>query len=227
MSVSKAPVLIEFFYDVISPYSFLAFEVLQRYKPIWKIDLKLKPMLLAGVMKSSGNSPPAVVPNKGMYMAQDLKRLQSYFQVPLSLPYNLMDIMMKNGSLNAQRFITAVDIQKPEYLESISRSLWKRLYDEHTDITQIQSFIEAGQKIGMDKETLEKSLKTIDDVQTKQRLRKYTDEALEYGAFGAPMIVAHVKGKPEVFFGSDRFELLAYVLGEAWLGPVPKTTSKL
>ncbi|GFR03501.1 glutathione S-transferase kappa 1 [Trichonephila clavata] len=227
MSVTKAPVLIEFFYDVISPYSYLAFEVLQRYKSIWKIDLKLKPMLLAGVMKSSGNSPPAVVPNKGMYMAQDLKRLQSYFQVPLSLPYNLMDIMMKNGSLNAQRFLTAVDIQQPEYLESISRALWQRLYNEHTDITKAQSFIEAGKKIGMDENTLEKALKIINDAQTKQRLRKYTDEALEHGAFGAPMIVAHVEGKSEVFFGSDRFELLAYVLGEPWLGPVPKTTSKL
>ena len=34
-------------------------------------------------------------------------------------------------------------------------------------------------------------------------------------AFGAPFIVAHVDGKKEVFFGSDRMELLAYILGKA------------
>ncbi|GBN30093.1 Glutathione S-transferase kappa 1 [Araneus ventricosus] len=129
--MAKVPVLVEFFYDIISPYSYLAFEVLQRYKNVWRIDLRMKPMLLAGVMKSSGNAPPAVVPNKGIYMAQDLRRLQAYFQVPLDLPDNLMDIIMKKGSsLNAQRFLTAVDIQKPEYVESISRALWLRLYKE-------------------------------------------------------------------------------------------------
>ncbi|GIY38064.1 glutathione S-transferase kappa 1 [Caerostris extrusa] len=225
--MAKAPVLIEFFYDIISPYSYLAFEVLQRYKNVWKIDLKLKPMLLGGVMKSSGNSPPAVVPNKGIYMARDLKRLQAYFQIPLIIPNNLMDLIMRKGSINAQRFLTAIDIQKPEYLESISRALWLRLYKDHTDIIEVQSFREAGQTTGIDPETLEKCLKTINDTQTKQRLQQYTDDALKYGAFGAPMIVAHIKGKPQVFFGSDRFELLAYVLDEPWLGPVPQFTSKL
>ncbi|XP_035213633.1 glutathione S-transferase kappa 1-like [Stegodyphus dumicola] len=226
--MAKCPVLIEFFYDIISPYSFLAFEVLHRYKPIWNINLKLKPVLLGGIMKSSGNSPPAVVPNKGAYMARDLKRLQKYFEVPLSLPHNLMDLIMKQGSLNAQRFITAVDILKPEYLEGISRALWLRLYDQHKDITEEESFKEAAHLIEMDPEILEKSLHAMHDNKTKQRLRKYTDDALEYSAFGAPMIVAHVSGTPEVFFGSDRFELLAYTLGETWMGPVPnKLTCKL
>ena len=33
-------------------------------------------------------------------------------------------------------------------------------------------------------------------------------------AFGAPFIVAHVDGKKERFFGSDRMELLAHTLGK-------------
>ncbi len=33
-------------------------------------------------------------------------------------------------------------------------------------------------------------------------------------SFGLPMIVYHVDGKPEMFFGSDRFELLAHCIGE-------------
>jgi len=31
--------------------------------------------------------------------------------------------------------------------------------------------------------------------------------------FGLPFIVCHVNGKAEVFFGSDRFELMAYFIG--------------
>lgn len=33
-------------------------------------------------------------------------------------------------------------------------------------------------------------------------------------AFGFPLLVCHVNGKPESFFGSDRFELMAHCIGE-------------
>ena len=35
-----------------------------------------------------------------------------------------------------------------------------------------------------------------------------------FQAFGAPFIVAHIDGKREVFFGSDRFHVMAMVIGE-------------
>lgn len=41
-----------------------------------------------------------------------------------------MDLIVKGGSFNAQRFLTAVDMLKPEYLENVSRALWKRLYEQ-------------------------------------------------------------------------------------------------
>jgi len=37
-----------------------------------------------------------------------------------------------------------------------------------------------------------------------------------------PAVVAHVNGKPHLFFGSDRLELLASIIGEC----VPNTTTK-
>ena len=37
---------------------------------------------------------------------------------------------------------------------------------------------------------------------------------LDQKAFGAPFIVAQVNGEREVFFGSDRMEMLAYILGK-------------
>ena len=52
-----------------------------------------------------------------------------------------------------------------------------------------------------------------------------TQAALDSGAFGAPWIVLHPapgeKGKPEPFFGSDRFELMAFLMGKPWYGPDP------
>lgn len=57
----------------------------------------------------------------------------------------------------------------------------------------------------------------------KSKLRETTGAACKYGAFGLPTTVAHVDGKTYMLFGSDRMELLAYLLGEKWMGPVPPT----
>jgi hypothetical protein len=43
-------VSIELFYDCLSPFSYLAFTVLERYQPVWEVDLRLRPLLLGGVM---------------------------------------------------------------------------------------------------------------------------------------------------------------------------------
>lgn len=219
-----SPVLVELFYDVLSPYSFLAFEVLCRYKTKWNINLKLKPFYLPGIMKLSGNQPPSQVANRGIYMIQDLKRLQKYFQVPLYVPENIAEVMFNKGSLNAQRFITAVDMVIPEHTESISRSLWLRLYETHEDITEYESLKQAGIRAGLKKEEIHKCLSMINEQQTKERLKHYTQQAYDYGSFGAPTIIAHIGDKPQMFFGSDRFELLANCLGEKWLGPVPPSS---
>lgn len=73
--------VIELFYDVVSPYSWLGFEVclptavnrftlhrsrslhtqlcfqiMCRYRNVWNIDLKLRPAFLGGVMQGSGES---------------------------------------------------------------------------------------------------------------------------------------------------------------------------
>ena len=63
-----------------------------------------------------------------------------------------------------------------------------------------------------------------------------TAEAIELGAFGVPWIVFPAEALKEqraiqsvqtaksgrvAFFGSDRFELIAFLLGKPWLGPNP------
>lgn len=40
-------------------------------------------------------------------------------------------------------------------------------------------------------------------------------------AFGVPSIFTHTKKKPTLFFGSDRFHLIAQDIGQTWKGPEP------
>ncbi|KAM6201961.1 glutathione S-transferase kappa 1 isoform 3-T3 [Rhynchocyon petersi] len=172
------PRTVELFYDVLSPYSWLGFEVLCRYKHLWNMDLQLRPSLIAGIMKDS-------------------------------------------GSLSAMRFLTAVNLEYPEMLEKVSRELWMRVWSRDEDITEPQSILAAAEKAGMSAEQATQLLEKISTVKVKTLLRETTEAACRYGAFGLPVTVAHVDDQTHMLFGSDRMELLAHLLGEKWMGPVP------
>ncbi|KAH6943553.1 hypothetical protein HPB50_024326 [Hyalomma asiaticum] len=226
MAVSR--ISVEFFYDVISPYSYLAFETLMRYREPWGLDLKLKPFFLGGVMKESSNRPPALVPNKATYMMTDVRRLSSYYGVPIKTPDFFLEFIMTKSTIKPQRFLIALDMKYPQHLEQVSRGFWKRFYQDNKDIADEDSVAEVGRAAGMAEDALKDVLAMIKEDKVKTALVENTKRAVdEYGAFGAPTIVAHVAGKPEVFFGSDRFELMAHVMGKKWLGPKPAEAAKL
>ncbi|XP_056332249.1 glutathione S-transferase kappa 1-like isoform X2 [Danio aesculapii] len=212
--------VIKLFYDISSPYSWLAFEVLCRYKNVWNMELKLKPAYLAGVIDGSGNQPPGLNTNKLMYMTSDLMLLSQYFGVPMYQTSKLS----KKDSVIPMRFVTAVaekDKDGGDLVEKVSRELWKRMWRTHQDIVQPASLTEVGIKAGFSAIEVEDILTLAKSQQIKDKLRSITNEALEYKCFGLPFIVCQVDGKAKVFFGSDRFELMAYFLGEKWLGPHP------
>ncbi|XP_034030434.1 tyrosine-protein kinase STYK1-like isoform X2 [Thalassophryne amazonica] len=227
MSSKKA---VELFYDVVSPYSWLGFEVMCRYRNLWNIDLKLRPAFLGGVMQGSGNTPPGMTPKKFMYMSEDLSRLAKYVGVPLQFPSNPVETIFKKGSLTAMRFVTAVQEQEKDgqKVEKVSRELWRRIWSEDKDITEPASLSEAATKAGLSDSEIKDLLMLSTSKEIKDKLKSTTQEALDHGGFGFPMVVCHINGKPEMFFGSDRFELIAHCLGEKWFGPQPgKSAAKI
>ncbi|XP_016122267.1 glutathione S-transferase kappa 1-like [Sinocyclocheilus grahami] len=80
--------IINLFYDVASPYSWLAFEVCNVFR-LWNVNLKFKPTYLGGVIYGSGNKPPGLNPSKLLYMDSDLTLLSEYFGVPMFRPSSL------------------------------------------------------------------------------------------------------------------------------------------
>lgn len=219
--MGPAPRTLEFFYDVLSPYSWLGFEILCRYKNIWNIHLQLRPSLIAGVMKDSGNKPPAMLPRKAKYLTNDIKLLGQQIQVPINFPKDFFSVILEKGSLSAMRFLTAMKSEHPEMLEKASRELWMRVWSRDEDITEPQSILAAAEKAGMSTEQARRILEKTSTPQVKNQLKETTEAACKYGAFGLPVTVAHVDGQTHMLFGSDRMELLAHLLGEKWMGPVP------
>ncbi|XP_027755587.1 glutathione S-transferase kappa 1 [Empidonax traillii] len=213
--------VVELFYDVISPYSWLGFEVLCRYQHIWNIDLRFRPAFLGGIMQQTGNKPPAMLPKRAEYLLKDMKRMAKYYQVPIKISGDDFQRIFRTSSLAAMRFITAIDMTKAEYLEPLSREFWIRFWSQHEDISQPENILSVARQAGLSSELSQKALEMISSPTVKDRLRETTDEALKYGAFGMPAVVAHHNGEPHLFFGSDRLELLGSFIGEKWLGPAP------
>ncbi|HLE25334.1 MAG TPA: DsbA family protein [Thermodesulfobacteriota bacterium] len=56
--------IVEFYYDLGSPYSYLASTQIERICEKYNADLEWKPLLLGGVYKETGNRAPLEVPNK-------------------------------------------------------------------------------------------------------------------------------------------------------------------
>uniref|UniRef100_A0A3Q3KLA0 Glutathione S-transferase kappa n=1 Tax=Mastacembelus armatus TaxID=205130 RepID=A0A3Q3KLA0_9TELE len=216
--------VVELFYDVASPYSWLGFEVICRYKNMWNIDLKFRPAFLGAVMKGSGNKSPTMVQKKVLYMDKDLNRLRDYFNVPMQHPADPIGVIFKKGSLSAMRFLTAVQEREGgnTKAEQVSRELFLRIWNEDKDITEPGSLSEAAVKAGLSESEIKELLELYTSPKMKDKLRSTTQDALDYGAFGFPLLVCHVNSKAEVFFGSDRFELMAHCIGEKWLGPQPE-----
>ncbi|XP_048338661.1 glutathione S-transferase kappa 1-like, partial [Sphaerodactylus townsendi] len=211
--LGRSKKLVDLFYDVVSPYSWLALEVLCRYQSIWNIELRLRPTFLGGIMKETGNQPPAMVPKKGEYMNKDLPRLAKFYQLPLQAPKNFFETVIKKGSLPAMRFVTAVDIAQPQFVESVSRELWMRIWCRDEDIFQAESILAAAEQAGIPLDQAKKLLEMSASTEVKNRLKTTTDEALKYGAFGLPLLCVHVNGDGlKLFFGSDGLELLASIL---------------
>ncbi|XP_002924211.1 glutathione S-transferase kappa 1 isoform X1 [Ailuropoda melanoleuca] len=219
--MGPVPRTLELFYDVLSPYSWFGFEVLCRYKNIWNINLQLRPTLIAGIMKDSGNKPPALLPRKAQYLRNDIRLLRQHVQVPMQFPKDFFSVILEKGSLSAMRFLTAVNMEHPEMLEKVSRELWMRVWSRDEDISEPQSILAAAEKAGMSTEQAQVLLEEMSTPKVKNKLKETTEAACKYGAFGLPVTVAHLDGQTHMLFGSDRMELLAHLLGEKWMGPVP------
>ena len=213
-----------FYYDTISPYSWLAFEILQRYRPIWNLVIDFKPVFMGGITKENSNKfleSLTQTPNRVQYMFSDIVRQGEFYQVHLRVPESPLYLLGVAGSLKQQRFLTAVKKLYPDYLESCSREFWHRCWSEDLDATKDTSIFMVASRAGLKEDEILNCLEEIQTEELKSILKNATSDAVRIGAFGLPFITIDVDEKLHTFWGSDRFEIIANTIGKKWHGPVP------
>lgn len=176
---------VEFFYDIASPYSFLAALMVPRLEALAEVEWR--PFLIGGVFKASNNVMPAANPCKGQYMLQDLKRLFAYYNEPFKFPSRF-----PMNSLQAMRCITALPVaERP----AASLKLYRAYWAEDKDLGDPAVLAELlGAEV----------VARAGDEAVKAELKAATESAATRGAFGAPTFFVG----DDLYFGEDRVFLI-------------------
>lgn len=189
---------VEFFFDVGSPASYLAWTQLPRIVAEAEAEIVWRPMLLGGVFKATGNRSPMEVPAKSRYTWRDLARHAERYGVPFQynpyFPINTLSLMRgAEAYRDTARF-------RP-YLRAVFEAMWI----EPRNLNEADQVARTLREAGFSPtEVVERA----EAPEAKDRLKATTAEAIERGVFGAPTFFVG----DEMWFGQDRLDWVAAAL---------------
>jgi len=182
---------IDFYFDFISPYSYLAHKKIKFIQTKNKIIFNYKPILIGGLHNLQGITAPAFIKPKLKHMVNDCgliaKKNNFDFFWNSKFPINSLNIMRGYLFINADL--------KSLYLDIIFDAYWKDNLD--TSIDKILKPLFKKSNIDLDL-----FLEGIRDYKIKDELKKVTQEAHDKEIFGAPTFAINNK----IFWGQDRLE---------------------
>jgi 2-hydroxychromene-2-carboxylate isomerase len=180
-----------FYFDLGSPYAYLAAE---RYQTLLPEPVDWQPVLLGGLFKLAGRSSWALGDDRRRQagIADVERRARSY-----GLPAVRWPEPWPTNYLTAMRAAT--------YAFSVGRGreftgqAFRSAFQQGTDLSIAAHVLEAGVDCGLDGSQLERG---IDDPAIKGALKDATDAAYAAGVIGVPTITIG----QELFWGDDRLE---------------------
>ena len=182
---------IDFYFDIISPYSYIAHKKIQKIIDNQKIIFNYKPILLGGLHNLAGISAPAFNKYKMKNMKNDCelvsKKNDISFTWNLKFPINSISIMRGYLSVNNN--------QKEEYLNIFFNAYWK----DNLDLSSENEFSKLLETLRIDDKVFFEKIK---QQSIKDDLKKLTSDAFSREIFGAPTFVVNNK----IFWGQDRLE---------------------
>ena len=113
---------IEFYFDFVSPYSFLAQKQIKKLEKKNFFKVKYRPILLGGLHNLHQIKAPAFIPSKAKFMIRDCKMIAEKrkinFKFNSYFPIKTLDLM--RGT-----FVAEEDDFLSYYIDKIFDSIWK------------------------------------------------------------------------------------------------------
>ena len=194
------PQPIEFYFDFSSPYGYLASEKIEDLAARHNRKVRWRPILLGVTFKQTGGAPLTTLPLKGEYSLHDFRRSARFLDVPYTHPETF-----PLATQHAARAYYWLHDQDCETARAFVHRVFRALYRNGRDISDLDVVLELAARQGADRDTL---LEALTGQALKDRLKGECEAALAKGVFGSPYII--VDGEP--FFGADRLPQI-----ERWL----------
>ena len=187
---------IDFYFDFISPYSYLAYKKIKSLNNLNNYKIIYKPILLGGLHNLGGITAPAFNVRKMKNMRNDCeliaKKNKIIFKWNDKFPINSLYLM--RGYLVLSKKL------KEKYFEVCFDNYWR----ENTDLSSEENIHKILDLCSINKTDF---FKNINDKKIKDQLKELTNLAFQKDIFGAPTFVVNNK----IFWGQDRLE---YALDE-------------
>jgi 2-hydroxychromene-2-carboxylate isomerase len=184
-----------FYYDLGSPYAYLAAERIQRILPVVPV---WQPILLGGIWKETGGMSWATTDERQRGMAEIERRATRYGLMPVRWPAG-----WPNHTLQAMRAATFA--QQTGRAVAFSLAAFRQAFAAGRDLSVVDNVLIAAAACELHPKAV---LKAIEMQSTKDRLRDETRKAYERGVRGVPTIAVG----DELFWGDDRLEEAAAAL---------------
>jgi 2-hydroxychromene-2-carboxylate isomerase len=188
----------EFYFDFVSPYSFLAHIEIRKLEKKESLKIIYKPVLLGGLHNLHNIKAPAFIPAKAKFMIRDCKLIAEKNKIKFKFNsyFPIRTLSLMRGVLIAEE-----DGMQNYYIDKIFNAVWQdglNMNDENI----IEKVIK---NMNVNPKTF--SLRSSSQ-NNKSLLKRKTQEAFEKGVFGAPTFLINNK----IFWGQDRLE---FALSEA------------
>lgn len=191
---------LEFFYDFVSPYSYLASTRVEAEVARVGGTVRFRPFLLGGVFNATGNKAPIeAAPAKAAHMGTDLARWARRLGIPYAWPakFPVLTVLPLRAAFAAEQAGQLVP-----FTHAVFRAYWA----EGRDVSDPAVVEAAARGAGLDGSALLAAAPSF-----KEALKVQTQEAVDRGSYGAPTFFV---GK-EMFIGNDRLDFALEALAAA------------
>ncbi|MCW0236082.1 MAG: 2-hydroxychromene-2-carboxylate isomerase [Ferrovibrio sp.] len=199
---------IEVFYDVSSPWTYLAFVNVQTLAKEEGAEIVWRPFLVGGVFNTVNPTMYRMrenpVPARDAWTKQDMQAWAKLAGVKITFPPKVFPV----NSVKALRGLLWAKQQGPGKEAALAQAFFELYWSEDRDISQDDVVAEAATRAGLDPARLAQA---ITEPGVKEQLKANTDELIARGGFGSPTLF--VNG--EMFFGNDRLPLVREALRAA------------
>jgi 2-hydroxychromene-2-carboxylate isomerase len=186
---------LDFWYEFASTYSYPAAMRISRLAEAAGVSVRWRPFLLGPIFKELGwnDSPFNIFAAKGRYMWRDLQRICEVEGFVLKLP----PLRFPQNGLKAARLALVGEPQG--WTPAFTRAVFMANYAEQKDISDEKTLRSILYRLGID---VDATFTAASAPETKEALKRQTEEAQERGLFGAPSFTVG----DELFWGNDRLE---------------------